>query len=207
MATRLRDPIEARRCAWFRRDHNESLSVAGLRVGGEGLTVSAHVCLAAKPGGRMGIAGKVGEFALYWSDEDDRFRFAIGDSLVVANRFGAPGIGAWVHVAGGYDPAERLVTLTVNGLLNAAEAAVTVAKRAAPLQIGALDREHHFNGAISRVSLWDRAVPLDQLPLEYEDLPGLVAWWDLGEESGVRRDRHAGHHLTDGNTVASIRAA
>ena len=120
----------------------------------------------------------------------------------------------WYHFAAWCDGTKLYLSLN-NGV--AKEATDSLPAGTDLLTIGKDVSNRHHDGQMGGIGYWSVALSADErLSLfnsgrgkRYADLTddekvGLVSYWNLDEQSGVRYDSHGSNDLTDNNTVGSV---
>ena len=132
---------------------------------------------------------------------------------------GSPAImDTWNHLVFVEDKANSRFDVYINGVKHAlgSDGSAT-AVSGSTIEFGNWFAGPYYGGKMATAGMWN--VPLSDSDvvtllagkhgLRYADLPaglltGLVSYWNLDEQSGVRYDSHGSNDLTDNNTVGSV---
>lgn len=217
----------AAQCTAANLEYLSHVSNASLQMGDNYLWIAAWV----KPDSVTGQAGIVckftggsREYALDRNNADARFFIGNGAGGTLGNVviLNALSVGTWTFLLAYHDPVNNLVGLSIDGGAFSTGATSGPGVSTSDAFTIGLDASNsaYFGGAIACVGLWkpsaipsaaqvtalyNAGVPLAHNQLSSTVTTGLVSYWDLNEESGIRYDQVTANanDLTDNNTVTS----
>ncbi|RJQ66446.1 LamG domain-containing protein [Pseudonocardiaceae bacterium YIM PH 21723] len=146
---------------------------------------------------------RISSMFLQYVQPRDRWGFAVasgdgnnaGATQVVSDV--APRLGAWTHLAGTYDAANKVARIYVNGRKAGESAIQTPWTGTGPLAIGRAKWESKptdfWNGDIDDVRVWDRRVYESEIA-EIVDQATLVGQWGFDEASGTKAEDASGYN-------------
>ncbi|MFI6286666.1 LamG domain-containing protein [Streptomyces sp. NPDC051018] len=110
-------------------------------------------------------------------------------------------VGVWTHVAGTYDPVDKLLKLYVNGVLQGTVSVTSSWSATGPLQFGRakFGGGHHyaFNGSIDEAAVWQRELQPDEIAKEARSLSAVTGFRDVELVADWRAEGASGTTLTD----------
>ncbi len=205
---------------------------ADLTTGDIDFTWTGWVWLDSKPSGYTAAVTKwdgvnsQNEYALYFSEGDDRFTFLVSSDgtdaanvQVFANSFGSPSTGTWYFIACWHDATANTINIQVNdGTIDTTNTSAGVFSGTAALHFGADNNgataASFWDGRIDSVSFWKRVLTSGERTQLYNGGAGLdfVVGFDAASNSGyntadaVYSWSHtcAGNYLTVGVAMLSV---
>ncbi|HWS36962.1 MAG TPA: LamG domain-containing protein, partial [Actinoplanes sp.] len=119
-------------------------------------------------------------FYLMYQKDTGRWEFTVPREAaagtvtwLTARSVTVPALNRWTHLAGVYDATAGQLTLYVDGVAEGVRAGVTSLPSAGPFRIGRSQSGGRFDGAISDVRAWNRALPVTEVS------DRTVAWWNF----------------------------
>ena len=144
------------------------------------------------------------EYALYYVQSVDRFRFTVrdvadtGNTNVDADNLGSPSTGTWYFIVVEHDASANTISIQVNnGTIDSAAHSGGVIDGAAAFRIGATSAEYS-DGFIDEVGVWKRTLTTAERTALYNGGAGLSypferwrnhSWWFKRRESGLLQPR------------------
>ncbi len=146
-----------------------------------------------------------------------------GTTGIRATAFGSPSAGQWYFIVTEHDSVNNTITIQINnGTISSGAYSVGVFDGTSSFDIGQRgDGANNWNGRLAQASFRkghllttaDRTELYNNgLGKRYRDYSpslkiGLISAWDLDETAGDAIDSHGQNHLTDTNTVTSVKGS